>query len=88
MKAVRAHFQEDLDSGTLQWRSIDMTTPENEHYAEEFKLFSKSIVLVELDQSDEIRWENLKDIWDLVYDQPEYMEYIRKSLSEFMEAPQ
>lgn len=84
IEAVRAHFHEDLDSGVLRWRSIDMTTPENEHYAEDFKLFSKSIVLVELVQDEEIRWENLKDIWDLVYDQPKYTEYIKSSLAAFM----
>lgn len=88
LEAVRTHFADDLESGVIQWRSLDMTTPENKHYAVDFGLYSKSVVLVELDDGEEVRWENLDDIWDLVHDQPAYMDYIRSSLKTFMDGPQ
>ena len=88
LEAVQADFQDALDSGALQWRSIDMTTAEHEHYAEDFQLFSKSVVLVELGGDEEVRWENLEDIWDLVHDKPAYMKYIQSSLADFMDEAQ
>ena len=84
LEAVRTHFADELEAGLFQWRSLDMTTIENEHYAVDFSLFSKSIVLVELNGREEIRWKNLEDIWNLVHDQPAYMDYIRDSLKDFM----
>ena len=88
LEAVRTQFSDELEAGLIQWRSLDMTTSENEHYAVDFSLYSKSIVLVKLDDGEEIRWENLEDIWDLVHDQPAYMDYIRDSLKDFMGGPQ
>ena len=86
LEAVQEHFQDDLDSGVLQWRSMDMTLPEYEHYAEDFELYSKSVVLVELDGAEEVRWENLEGIWDLVHDKPVYKTYIESSLTAFMDS--
>ena len=85
LEAVQANFPDELAAGILQWRSLDMTTTENEHYADDFGLYSKSIVLVELDGESEIRWENLEDIWDLVYDKDSYGVYIESSLRSFMD---
>ena len=83
--AVRAHFGDELNAGIIQWRSIDMTTPENAHYAVDYSLYSKSIVLVELDNGEVVRWKNLEEIWDLVYDQQKYVHYIRDSMKDFMD---
>lgn len=85
VEAVKEQYSEMLASGELQWRSLDMTTPENEHYAVEYGLFSKSIVLVELEGDAEVRWENLEGIWDLVGDRNAYEEYIESSLKSFMD---
>lgn len=85
LEAVQVNFADELVAGILQWRSLDMTTVENEHYADDFGLYSKSIVLVKLDGESEIRWENLEDIWDLVYDKEAYGVYIETSLRSFMD---
>lgn len=88
LEAVKTHYADELESGSIAWRSIDMTTSDNEHYAVDFNLYSKSIVLIELDNGEEVRWKNLEDIWDLVYDKPAYMDYIRDSMKDFMSETQ
>ena len=84
VEIVKSRYSELLASGVLGWRSLDMTLPANEHYAVEFKLFSKSIVLVELEDGEVLRWQNLEEIWDLVHDKDAYGEYIDSSLKRFM----
>ena len=85
LEAVRSDFADELESGKIQWRSLDMTTPENSHYPEDFKLYSKSVVLVEFDGTEEVHWENLEEIWDLVHDEEAYKAYISESLRAFMD---
>lgn len=86
LDAVKSEFEDLLTSGLLQWRSLDMTAPENEHYVEDFGLFSKSVVLIELDAGSEVRWENLEEIWDRVHDEDDYKMYVNERLRAFMDA--
>lgn len=85
-EALDAHFANELAAGTVAWRPLSMDAPENQHYLTDYGLFSKSIVLVEMEQGEQLRWKNLEDIWDLVYDKPAYLEYIRVNLQDFLRA--
>lgn len=84
LEAVEAEFEDELKTGYLQWRSRDMTEPEYSHYAEDFGLFSKSLVLVELEDGEDGRYQNLEKIWDLVHDKEQYQQYVIDSLRTFM----
>lgn len=84
LETVQTHFADALASGTLQWQALDMTVPENEHYVTDFKLYSKSVVLVEFKAGEMDRWENLTEIWDLAHDKAAYMAYVETHLNNFM----
>lgn len=85
-EAVETHFGEELASGALQWRRLDMDEPVNEHFVTDYGLYAKSVVLVGFEGGEERRWKNLEDIWELVYDRPAYLEYIRAETRGFMDA--
>ncbi len=84
VEALKIHFMDELESGAIQWRMLSMDNPENEHYLTEYELYSKSIVLVRFENGEEVRAKNLEDIWDLVYDRPDYVEYIRMEINDFL----
>ncbi len=86
VEALKTHFSEELDSGAIQWQMLSMDDPENEHFLIDFELYSKSVVLVELEDGERVRFKNLEDIWDLVYDKPAYMQYIRTNVLDFLGA--
>lgn len=85
--ALLNHYTDELEAGTLVWKSLDMTDPAQEQMVLDFALFSKSIVLVAFEEDSITRWENLKDIWDEVHDQEAYTNYIVTELEQFMEHP-
>lgn len=85
-EALDAHFADELASGRIVWRPLSMEAPENQHYLTDYGLFSKSVVLVEMERGEQLRWKNLEEIWDLVYDKPAYLEYIRANLQDFLRA--
>lgn len=84
-EALETHFAEDLASGAVQWRMLSMDDPANEHYLIDYGLYSKSVVLARLEDGQEVRFINLEEIWDLVYDKPGFIEYIRENVQDFLE---
>lgn len=83
-EALKTHFSEELASGVLEWRRLDTDEPANEHYVTDFSLYTKSVVVFALEDGEQIRWKNLEDIWELVYDKPAYLEYIRANTRDFL----
>ena len=86
VEALETYFSDELASGAVQWQMLSMDDPENEHFLIDFRLYSRSVVLVELDDGERVRFKNLEDIWDLVYDKPEYLDYMRANVLDFLGA--
>lgn len=84
-ETLKKEFKDPLASGKIQWRTADMDKPEHQHFATDYNLYTKSIVLVAIEDGEHGRWINLEKIWDHVYDKPTFTTYIRDSLQAFME---
>jgi hypothetical protein len=83
-EALEMHFADELGSGELMWQRLNTDDPVNEHFVMDYGLYSKSVVVVEFDNGAEVRWKNLEEIWELVYDKPAYIEYIRENTQQFL----
>jgi len=80
------HFAPELASGRIAWRSIDVDEPRHEHFVTDYNLYTKSVVLVRMKDGRQVRWTNLEDVWDLVYDKPAFVEYVRRHVQEYLDA--
>ena len=76
-EAVESGFPEDLKAGRLEWRVINVEEPGNEHFVQDYQLFSKSLVLVAKEGSKETRWKNLQKVWTLVGDKEAFIQYVQ-----------
>lgn len=81
-EALVEYYTAPLANGEIEWRTRDMDDPKHEHFAEDYDLYTKSIVLVDTKDG---RFKNLKDVWDLVGDRKAFIEYIHEELEAFME---
>ncbi len=84
LETIKTTYADELTAGTMQWKTLDMRTPENKQYVEEFGLYSKSIVLIAFKDGQIHRFNNLEDIWDKVGDKELYITYIKDSLDTFI----
>jgi len=84
-EGIRSEFADELASGRLVWRVVNVEEPENEHFANDFELVTRSLVLAEYQDGEVTRWENLKQVWQLVRDKERFLDYVRKSTREFLE---
>ncbi len=77
---LERHFAKELQEGVIVWRSVDADQPGNEHYLTKYSLYTKSIVLVSLQNGEPRHWKNLDQVWDLIYDRPAFEKYLKESI--------
>jgi hypothetical protein len=85
-EAVTAGFAKELEEGDMEWQTVNVDEPENEHFIEDYELVTRSVVLVETLGGEQQKWVNLDKVWELVGDKPKFVEYVTGNLSDFMEA--
>lgn len=83
--ALQSGFAEQLAGGRLQWRVVNYEEPENKHFREDFDLLAPSLVLAAMRDGRQTRFEDLPDIWILVDDQNEFVDYVQRELRGFLE---
>ncbi len=84
-ETIEGDFAEEIASGRLEWRAVNVDEPENEHFVTDFELVTRALVLVEYIDGEMVRWKDLKLIWKLVGDKPGYMTYVREATTEFLQ---
>ena len=84
-EAIRGGFADELASNHLAWRVVNIDQSENKHFARDFELVTRSLVLVEYRDGEVIRWENLKQVWQLVRDKERFLDYVRSSTRKFLQ---
>jgi hypothetical protein len=77
-ETLETAFQEELGSGLLEWRVLNIDEPANEHFVQDYQLQTRSVVLTDLKDGDVIRWKNLQRVWELISDKAEFVDYIEK----------
>jgi hypothetical protein len=82
---IKDHFKKAIESGELQWKTVNVEKPENEHFAKDFNLYTKSLVIVEQNDGETVRWKNLDKVWQLLRDKDKYFDYVTTETKAFME---
>ena len=61
----------------LAWRVVNVGEKENEHFIKDYRLYTKSLVLVDRRDGEAGRWKNLEKVWTLLGDKDAFQEYVR-----------
>ena len=83
-ETVTSRFAQQLEAGELAWKVVNYDDEANRHFVEQYGLFSASLVLVELDGGEPVRFEVLQKVWSLVRDQTGFEHYVRESVADFL----
>ena len=85
-KAITEGFPEELKSGRLEFREVNVDDPQNRHFVEKYQLSSQSLVIVEIRDGREVRWRNLEKVWTLLDSDREFIPYVRDGVSRFLKS--
>jgi hypothetical protein len=77
---VESSFADAIKNGKLEWKTVNVDDKGNEHYNDDYKLYSKSVIVSTIKDGKESSWKNLDKIWELVHEEGKYREYIRNEV--------
>jgi hypothetical protein len=83
-EAIRTGFAEQLESGEMEWRTVNIDKPENRHFVDDFQLATRTVVLVRVVDGVNKEWKRLDRVWELVRDKPAFVDYIWDNTNEFL----
>ncbi len=85
-QAIMEGFPDDLKSGRLEFREVNVDDPQNRHFIDDYQLTNKSLVVVELKEGQQVRWKNLVKVWTLLDSEKEFLSYVRDGVSAFLKS--
>ena len=79
-ETITTLFAEDLAADRVRFRSINFDTPEHRHYAADYELTYKTVVISEQHQGVEATWEKCDQVWGLHDDPPAFTAYLEEAI--------
>ncbi|MFA6448853.1 MAG: nitrophenyl compound nitroreductase subunit ArsF family protein [bacterium] len=83
-EAINKGFEKELKDGTLEWKVVNVEEKGNEHFIQDYKLYTKSVVLSDMRDGKEKTWKNLDKVWELLRDKDAFQKYITEETRAFM----
>lgn len=84
-EAVEEAFTSELESGRVEFRSINVEDPTNEHYIEDFQLSTRCVVVEWTINGKTQDWKRLEKVWELVHgEKGKYYRYIQDNVQEYL----
>ena len=83
-EAIENNFQKELAEGTLVFKAVNVEKKENDHFINDYQLYSKSLVVSLIKNGKQLRHKNLAKIWHLVRNKKKYLKYVEDEISAFL----
>jgi hypothetical protein len=83
-EAVVKGFAELVKSGKVDFRVVNFDEPRDRHFTEDFKLYTKAVVIVDTLDGKQLRWKNLEKIWELVVNQFAFIKYVQDEINAYL----
>lgn len=84
-ESVEAAFAKELKSGQIEFRSINVELPFNNHYVNDYKLYTKSVIVSDIAQGKEQRWKNLQKVWELLHSEKAFKAYVKNEAAAYLQ---
>ncbi len=85
-EAIEREFSDALRQRCLEYRPIDIDLEENQHFVDDYRLYTKSVVLVQFKDVAQVRHKNLQRVWTLLRDKPAVLSYVREEVRAYLSA--
>jgi len=83
-QAVNLNFEDEMKSGKVVWRVINVDEPEKKHYIKDYQLYTKSLIISEMRGGKEVRWKNLEKVWTFVRSKEKFDKYVKTEIKEWL----
>ena len=86
-EALNDNFKDQIGSGELVIKVVNVEEKGNEHFVKDYKLYTKSVVLSLIQNGKETRFKNLEQVWQLLGNKDKFYKYIKNETQKFLDSP-
>lgn len=79
-EAINSAFSDELSQGKLEWHTVNIDKPENQHFAKDYNLYASTLLLSKIECGKEINWKNLEQVWRLVRDKTKFLQFVQSEV--------
>ncbi|MFH1798060.1 MAG: nitrophenyl compound nitroreductase subunit ArsF family protein [Candidatus Omnitrophota bacterium] len=83
-EAIETNFKDTLASGKLEFRPVNVEDKENEHFVNDYQLYTKALFLSFIEGGKEIKSKNLDKIWEYARDKQKFVTYVSEEIHAFL----
>ena len=83
-EAIENNFKDALSSGKLEFKVVNTDERGNEHFIQDYQLYTKSLVLSLVKDGKEAKSKNLTKIWDRVRNKQSFIDYVNEEVTSFL----
>ena len=83
-EAIETNFKDALVSGKLEFKAVNVEERGNEHFVQDYQLYTKALVISLVESGKEIKSKNLTKIWEYVNNKQKFFEYITREINGFL----
>lgn len=87
-EAIEVNFKDALASGKLEFKEINIEKRGNEHFVNDYGLYTKALILSLVKDGKEVRSKNLDKIWELARNKQKFIEYVTAEVNALMKDAQ
>jgi len=87
-EAIETNFKEALQSGKLEFSSVNVEEHGNEHFEKDYQLYTKSLILSLVKDGKEVKSKNLEKIWEYANNKQEFIDYVTSEINVFLKDSQ
>lgn len=85
-EAIKSNFAKEIESGDLEYKVINIEEKGDEHFVQEYKLYTKSVVLSLIQDGKEAKFKNLEQVWQLLRNKDKFYQYIKNETQGFLDS--
>ena len=83
-QAIEENFKDEIAKGTLEFTAINVEKEGNEHFVNDYQLYTKSLVISKIEDGKEAQHKNLEKIWEYVGDREKFFDYVISEIKDYL----
>ena len=83
-EAIEKNFIKELEDGRLVFKTVNVEEKENEHFVDDYQLYTKALVISQIKDEKESQYENLTKIWEYVRNKDRFVEYVTNEIRDYL----
>ena len=83
-EAIEQYFKDELDSGKLVFKIINIEEKGNEQFIKDYQLYTKSLIISLVKNGKEVKFDNLTKVWEFLGNKQRFYDYVRDEIAAFL----